>query len=198
MYRRVSFGKREASKSECEMFVKPIFWHKLWHHIFVTICGASVLVATLGGKVFWYLRCFRSFATWGTGFYCYLQWVRFLCYLGEQVLSLFAVRLLSLLPWGRAFCRHLQCFHFFCYIGEKLSSPFEVLPLSLLSWGELFVAICVDSTFFPVLGKCLVAIRNGLGFSIQCISTTICWWQNDTEGIRTPAGRAQWISSPSP
>ena len=22
--------------------------------------------------------------------------------------------------------------------------------------------------------------------------------QNDTEGIRTPAGRAQWISSPSP
>ena len=52
MYRRVSFGKREASKSECEMFVKPIFWHKLWHHIFVTICGASVLVATLGGKVF--------------------------------------------------------------------------------------------------------------------------------------------------
>ena len=55
------------------------------------------------------------------------------------------------------------------------------------------VAVDVVCCFFFFGGVCIHHLLGGEGnMQIEMV------WSNDSEGIRTPAGRAQWISSPSP
>ena len=55
-------------------------------------------------------------------------------------------------------------------------------------------ASCVGSN--PTAVRCL--FRSSRFAAICSGIDRRHWWPSDTEGIRTPAGRAQWISSPSP
>ena len=58
-------------------------------------------------------------------------------------------------------------------------------------------SICLGSGTLP---HCAPAARMGHKHAELAAPTMWNWWiqESDSEGIRTPAGRAQWISSPSP
>jgi hypothetical protein len=75
----------------------------------------------------------------------------------------------------------------------------SVLEVWCVVCGVLVVVCgCVFCVCVCVFGMCPILGCMGKGFLLEKNGSPGKWMHADTEGIRAPAGRAQWISSPSP